>query len=328
MKKLLAVVLFALATGLVNADLASADEPYPSRPITMVVPYPAGGVTDTLARLMAEHMKERLGQPVVIENVGGAGGSVGVGRAARATPDGYTIVLGNSETFVLNPAVLTLDYDVVRDFEPVALLPAYPFLIVSNNSVPAKNLKDLIAWIKQNPGKVTQGTVGVGTEQHLCGLALQKALGVAWQLVPYRGGAPAMQDLISGQINFMCTASGSFLPLVRNGQIRAYAITTKSRALSAPNIPTVDEEGLQGLYFSVWNGIWAPKGTPKEAIGKLNAAAIEAMADSDFRKRITDLALEMPPADQLTPEALAALQKAEIEKWWPIIAAAGIKKAD
>jgi tripartite-type tricarboxylate transporter receptor subunit TctC len=323
MKKLLAIVLFALA-----ASMASAQEPYPSRPITMVVPYPPGGVTDTLARLVAERMRPSLGQPVVIENVPGAGGSVGTGRVARAAPDGYTIVLSNSENFVLNPAVLTLPYDVVADFEPVVLLPAYPLLIVSKNAVPAKDLKELIAWIKNNAGKITQGTVGYGTAQHLCGLSLQKAIGVTWQLVPYRGGPPAMQDMLAGQLDVMCTATGSFLPLVRNGQIRAYAIAAKTRAASAPDIPTVDEAGLPGLYDGVWNGIWAPKGTPKPMIDKLNAAAVVAMADTDFRKRITDLALEMPPADQLTPEALAALQKAEIEKWWPIIAAAGIKKAD
>jgi tripartite-type tricarboxylate transporter receptor subunit TctC len=323
MKKLLAIVLFALA-----ASMASAQEPYPSRPITMVVPYPPGGVTDTLARLVAERMRPSLGQPVVIENVPGAGGSVGTGRVARAAPDGYTIVLSNSENFVLNPAVLTLPYDVVADFEPVVLLPAYPLLIVSKNAVPAKDLKELIAWIKNNAGKITQGTVGYGTAQHLCGLSLQKAIGVTWQLVPYRGGPPAMQDMLAGQLDVMCTATGSFLPLVRNGQIRAYAIAAKTRAASAPDIPTVDEAGLPGLYDGVWNGIWAPKGTPKPVIDKLNAAAVAAMADPDFRKRITDLALEMPAADQLTPEALAALQKAEIEKWWPIIAAAGIKKAE
>jgi len=328
MKKLLAIVLFALAAGLASAQELYAQEPYPSRPITMVVPYPPGGVTDTLARLVAEHMRPSLGQPVVIENVPGAGGSVGTGRVARATPDSYTIVLSNSENFVLNPAVLTLPYDVVADFEPVVLLPAYPLLIVSKNAVPAKDLKELIAWIKDNAGKITQGTVGYGTAQHLCGLSLQKAIGVTWQLVPYRGGPPAMQDMLAGQLDVMCTATGSFLPLVRNGQIRAYAITAKTRAASAPDIPTVDEAGLPGLYDGVWNGIWAPKGTPKPMIDKLNAAAVVAMADTDFRKRITDLALEMPPADQLTPEALAALQKAEIEKWWPIIAAAGIKKAD
>jgi tripartite-type tricarboxylate transporter receptor subunit TctC len=323
MKKLLAILLFTLAAG-----MASAQEVYPARPITMVVPYPPGGVTDTLARLLAEHMRASLGQPIVIEDLGGAGGSVGVGRVARAAPDGYTIILGNSENFVLNPAVLTLQYDVVADFEPVVLLPAYPMLIVSKNAVPAKDLKELIAWIKADAGKITQGTVGYGTAQHLCGLSMQKAIGVNWQLVPYRGGPPAMQDMLAGQMDIMCTASGSFLPLVRNGQVRAYAITAKTRAAAAPDIPTVDEAGLPGLYVSVWNGIWAPKGTPKAAIAKLNAAAVQALANPELRRRVTDLALEMPAADQLTPEALGALQKAEIDKWWPIIKAAGIKKAD
>ncbi len=322
MNRLIAALLALLAFG---ASIANAQESYPARPITMVVPYPPGGVTDTLARLLAEHMRTRLGQSIVVENMGGAGGSVGVGRVARAAPDGYTIVLANSETHVLNPVVQTLDYDVVKDFAPVVLLPAYPFLLVSNNAVPAKTLSELIAWIKQNPTKVTQGTVGIGTAQHLCGLALQKELGVTWQLVPYRGGPPAMQDLLSGQINFMCTASGSFLPLVHAGQIRAYAITTKARALSAPDIPTVDEAGLPGLYFSVWNAIWAPAGTPPSVIAKLNAAAVAAMNDADLRQRVTDLALDMPPADQLTPQALGDLQKAEIEKWWPVMKAAGIK---
>jgi tripartite-type tricarboxylate transporter receptor subunit TctC len=320
--KLIIAVLALLTSA---AGVACAQEIYPSRPISMVVPFPPGGVTDSLARLIAEHMRPRLGQSIVIENMGGAGGSVGVGRVARAAPDGYTIVLGNSETHVLIPVVQTLDYDLVKAFAPVVQLPAYPFLLVTNNAVPAKNLKELVAWIKQNPTKITQGTVGIGTAQHLCGLALQKALGVSWQLVPYRGGAPAMQDLLSGQINFMCTASGSFLPLVRAGQIRAYAITAKTRALSAPDIPTVDEAGLPGLYFSVWNAIWAPAGTPQSAIDKLNEAAVAAMSDPDVRRRVTDLALEMPPPDQLTPQALGALQKADIEKWWPLIKAAGIK---
>jgi tripartite-type tricarboxylate transporter receptor subunit TctC len=320
MSRFLAIALVALA-----AASANAQESYPSRPITMVVPYPAGGVTDTLGRLLAEHMRASLGQSVVIENVGGAGGSVGVGRVARAAGDGYTVVLGNSENFVLNPAVLTLSYDVTADFEPVALLPSYPLLIVSKTAVPAADLKGLIAWIKGNAGKVTQGTVGYGTAQHLCGLSMQKAIGVTWQLVPYRGGTPVMQDMLAGQIDIMCTATGSFLPLVRSGQIRAYAITADKRAASAPDIPTVDEAGLPGLHVSVWNGIWAPRGTPQAAIAKLNAAAVEAMADPQLRQRVTDLALEMPPSDQLTPEALAALQKAETGKWWPIVKAAGIK---
>ena len=316
--------IFVLAIAVLAAS-AGAQESYPARPITLVVPYPAGGVTDTLARLLAERMKQSLAQPIVIENVGGAGGSIGVGRIARGTPDGYTIVIGSSETHVLNAVALNLPYDVVADFEPVVQLPAYPFLIVSPNAVPATTLKEFIAWIKAQPDKVTQGTVGYGTIQHMCGVIMQKALGVRWQIVPYRGGAPAMQDLLSGQINMMCTASGSFLPLIRAKQIRAYAITMAMRAESAPEIPTADEAGMPGLHLLTWNALYAPKGTPRPVIDKLNAAAVQAMADPTFKKRMVELALEMPPSDQLTPEALATLQKKDIETWWPLMRAAGIK---
>jgi tripartite-type tricarboxylate transporter receptor subunit TctC len=321
MKKLLILACAVLAA----AASAGAQEAYPVRPITLVVPYPAGGVTDTLARLLADRMKQSLGQTIVVENVGGAGGSIGVARIARGTPDGYTIVIGSSETHVLNAVALNLAYDVVADFEPVVQLPAYPFLIVSPNSVPATTLEEFVAWIKANPDKVTQGTVGYGTIQHMCGVVMQKALGVTWQIVPYRGGAPAMQDLLSGQINMMCTASGSFLPLVRAKQIRAYAITMGTRAESAPEIPTADEAGLSGLHLLTWNALYTPKGTPGAVVDRLNAAAVQAMADPAFKKRMVDLALEMPPSDQLTPQALAALQKADIEKWWPLMRAAGIK---
>jgi tripartite-type tricarboxylate transporter receptor subunit TctC len=321
MKKLLILACAVLA----GAASAGAQETYPVRPITLVVPYPAGGVTDTLARLLADRMKQSLGQPLVVENVGGAGGSIGVGRIARGTPDGYAVVIGSSETHVLNAVALNLSYDVVADFEPVVQLPAYPFLIVSPNSVPATTLEEFVAWIKANPDKVTQGTVGYGTIQHMCGVVMQKALGVTWQIVPYRGGAPAMQDLLSGQINMMCTASGSFLPLVRAKQIRAYAITMGTRAESAPEIPTADEAGLSGLHLLTWNALYTPKGTPGAVVDRLNAAAVQAMADPAFKKRMVDLALEMPPSDQLTPQALAALQKADIEIWWPLMRAAGIK---
>jgi tripartite-type tricarboxylate transporter receptor subunit TctC len=321
MKKLLILACAVLAA----AASAGAQEAYPVRPITLVVPYPAGGVTDTLARLLADRMKQSLGQTIVVENVGGAGGSIGVARIARGTPDGYTIVIGSSETHVLNAVALNLAYDVVADFEPVVQLPAYPFMIVSPNSVPATTLRELIGWMKANSAKVTQGTVGYGTIQHMCGVIMQKALGVTWQIVPYRGGAPAMQDLLSGQINLMCTASGSFLPLVRAQQIRAYAITTKTRAESAPEIPTTDEAGLPGLHLATWNALWAPKGTPRPVVDRLNAAAVQAMADPTFRKRMIELALEMPPSDQLTPEALLALQRTEIDRWWPLMRAAGIK---
>lgn len=321
MRMLLAIVFAVLA----GVGTASAQD-YPARAITMVVPYPPGGVTDTLARLLADRMKTILGQTIVIENAPGAGGSIGVGRLTRSTPDGYTIAVGSSETHVLNAVALNLPYDVVADFEPIVQLPAYPFLIVSTNTVPATTLKELIAWIKANPDKVTQGTVGYGTIQHMCGIVMEKAIGVTWQLVPYRGGAPAMQDLLSGQFNLMCTASGSFLPLVRAKQIRAYAITMGTRAESAPDIPTADEAGMPGLHLLTWNALYAPKGTPRAAIDKLNAAAVQAMADPGFKKRMVELALEMPPSDELTPEALAALQKRDIDRWWPLMKAAGIKQ--
>jgi tripartite-type tricarboxylate transporter receptor subunit TctC len=319
-------LLLATALSTAAAALPAAAQSYPTRPVNVVVPYPAGGITDGLARLVAEHMRTSLGQPVIVENVGGAGGSIGASRVARAAPDGYTILLGNAETHVLNPAAQTVQFDVVKDFEPVALMPRYPFILVTNNDVPAKNLKELIGWIKANPGKVSQGTVGAGTMQHLCGLSMQDMMGVRWNFVPYRGGAPAMQDLLSGQINFMCTASGSFLPLIRNNQIRAYAVTTKERIVGAPDLPTVDEAGLPGLHVSVWNAFYAPKGTPKEAIDRLNAAANAALADPTIQRRVTvDMGLDMPAADMRTPDALGALQKAEIEKWWPIVKAANVK---
>lgn len=298
---------------------------YPSRVMTMIVPFPAGGVTDTLARLLANRMAAALGQSVIVENVGGASGSIGLGRVARAAPDGYTFVLGNVETNVLNGVELPLQYDVATDFAPIALLPSYPFMIVTKNAIPANDLKALIAWLKVNADKVTQGTVNVGTMQQLCGLSIQQRLGVGWQFVPYRGGAPAMQDMLAGQIDFMCTATGSFLPLVRSGQIRAYAVTAKSRIAAAPDIPDVDEAGLPGLYAAVWNAFWAPKDTPPAVIAKLNDAAEQALADPAVRSRVIEMGLDLPSPDQSTPQALGAYQQAEIAKWWPIIKAAGIK---
>ena len=317
------ILLALAAAGLLVAPAAAQD--YPNRPVTIVVPYPAGGVTDGLVRLLAERMKGPLGQTIVTENVGGAGGTIGVARVARAAPDGYTVALANSESLVFAPATMSIQYNALTDFEPVALLPSYPFLIVSTNAVPAQDLKELIAWIKANADKVTQGTVGAGTVQHLCGILMQNMIGSKWTFVPYRGGTPAMQDMLAGQFNLMCTASGSFLPLVRNGQIRAYAVTAKTRMETAPEIPTVDEAGWPGMYASVWNALFVPKGTPKPIIAKLNAAAVEAMNDPAIRKKVIDMGLDMPAADQRTPEALGALQKADSDKWWPIIKAAGLK---
>jgi len=320
--KLLAAMALLVAWGAAEGVRA---ETYPSRPISIVVPYPAGGVTDSLVRLLAERMRTLLGQPIVTENMGGASGTIGAARVARADSDGYTLLLGNSEAFVATPATMSLSYDPSADFAPVALLPSYPFLLVTTNDVPAKTLKEMVAWIKANPDKVLQGTVGTGTAQHLCGLSLQNTIGAKWRFVPYRGGAPAMQDMLAGQINFMCTATGSFLPLVRAGQIRAYAVTAKTRMETAPEIPPVDEAGLPGFYVSIWNALWVPKGTPPAIVAKLNAAANAAMADPGFHKQIVEMGLDMPASDQRTPAALDAVRKADIAKWWPIIKAAGLK---
>jgi tripartite-type tricarboxylate transporter receptor subunit TctC len=313
------LIVFCVATAPLHAQT------FPSRPITIVLPYPAGGVTDGLVRLLGERMKGSLGQSIVIENIGGAGGTIGVDRVARAAPDGYTLVLGNIETMVFAPVTMAISYNALTDFEPVALLPSYPFLLVTTNDVPAKDLKELVAWIKANPEKVLQGTVGAGTMQQLCGLLIQNTIGAKWQLVPYRGGPPAMQDLLAGQINFMCTATGSFLPLVHDGRIRAYAVTAKQRIAAAPEIPTANEAGLPGFYASVWNALWAPKGTPRDVVARLNASITAGLADPPLQKRVIEMGLDLVDSDQHTPEALAALRQAEIDKWWPIIKAAGLK---
>jgi tripartite-type tricarboxylate transporter receptor subunit TctC len=298
---------------------------YPSRPINIIVGYPAGGPTDTIARIMAEYMKAPLGQSVVVENVTGASGSIGAGRVARAAPDGYTLSLGDWSTHVVNGAIYPLQYDLLNDFEPIALLPSWPQLIVTKNAVPAKDVKELIAWLKTNQDKASYGTGGAGSPSQVSGLLLQKLIGLQFQFVSYRGGAPLLQDLIAGQIDLTMAAASTFLPAVRAGKIKAYAVTAKARWVAAPEIPTVDEAGLPGLYISAWRGLWAPKGTSKSVIAKLNAAVAEALSDPAVRQRLAQMGEEIPPDDHQSPEALGVLQKAEIEKWWPIIKEAGIK---
>jgi tripartite-type tricarboxylate transporter receptor subunit TctC len=298
---------------------------YPTRPITMVVPFAAGGGSDVAARILAEHMKASLGQPVIIENVSGANGSIGVGRVARAARDGYTFTLGAWSTFVANGALYTLPYDVQNDFEPISLVTTQPFLIVARKAMPANDLKGLIAWLKANPDKASAGTQGMGGTAHIGGLFFQKATGTRFQFVPYRGGGPAVQDLMAGQIDLMVASTGDTVELVRAGSIKAYAVASKSHVPSAPDIPTVDEAGLPGFYFSTWQALFAPKGTPKNVIDKLNVAAVAALADPKVRGRIAEQGQEIPPREQQTPEALVAFQKAEIDKWWPIIKAANIK---
>jgi tripartite-type tricarboxylate transporter receptor subunit TctC len=321
MKKLALAVVLAVLAGMTSA----AAQTYPSRPVTFVVPLPAGGAIDALARIMADRMRTSLGQPVLVENVSGAGGSIGPGRVARAAPDGYTLGLGTWGQFVVNGAVFALPYDLLKDFAPVVLLPDVPYWLIARKTLPAADLKELIAWLKANPDKATAGTVGAGSGSHICGVYLQKVTDTRIQSVPYRGGAPALQDLVSGQIDLMCDLAANSLAQYRAGNLKAYAVTAKTRWFGAPDVPTTDEAGMPGVYLSTWQGIWAPSATPKDVIARINAAAVDAMADSDVRKRIADLGMSIPPRDQQTPEALGVFQKAEIEKWWPIIKGAGIK---
>jgi tripartite-type tricarboxylate transporter receptor subunit TctC len=321
-------VAAAFAAGLV-ASLGgvgdAAAQTYPSRPITMIVPLATGGSTDVIARIVAEGMRATLGQPVIVENVTGAGGSIGVGRAARSAPDGYTINLGQWGTNMANGAIYPLQYDIIGDFEPVALIANQPFLIDSRKTLPVKDLQGLIAWLKANPDKASEGNSGVGSPSHVAGILLQNTLGIRWQMVPYRSAGLSMQDLMAGSIDILLDTPAVSLPQVSAGTIKAYAVTAKSRLAVAPDIPTVDEAGLPGFYFSFWHAIWVPKNTPKPIIAKLNEAVVNALADPTVRKRLTDIAQDIFPREQLTPEALGAFHRAEADKWWPIIKAAGIK---
>jgi tripartite-type tricarboxylate transporter receptor subunit TctC len=318
------VVLAVLFATFAFAAPASAEN-YPSRPITIIVPFSAGGPSDAMARILAERMKTTLGETLLVENVTGAGGSIGVGRAVHSAPDGYTVSFGHLGTHVANGAIYKLGYDLVTDLEPVALLPSNPMIIVSKNAVPAKSLKEFLAWLKAQPKPPIAGTAGAGSGSHIAGLYFENITGIKLQYVPYRGTGPALNDLVAGQIDLIVDQTSNSIQQVRAGNIRAYAITADKRIDTAADIPTVDEAGLPGFHMTLWSGLWVPKGTPKEIVARLNAAAVEALSDPAVRKQLENLGLQMPPKDQLTPGALGAWQKAEIAKWWPMIRDANVK---
>jgi tripartite-type tricarboxylate transporter receptor subunit TctC len=298
---------------------------YPSHPITMIVPFPAGGPTDTLARILSERMRVSLGQPVIIETVTGAGASIGVARAAQAAPDGYTLSIGNWTSHVGAGAMYPAAHDAVLELQPVSRISATPLMIVGKNALPPKNARELIAWLKADPGKASAATVGAGSAAHVCLLYFQQKTGTSFQLVPYRGGAPVMQDLVAGQIDMFCAEASQTLSFVRSGAIRAFAVMSKERWPAAPEVPTMEEVGVSGMYISFWNGLWVPKGTPSEIVAKLNGAVVDALADPAVRQRLTELGHVIATREEQTPQALGAFHKAEIETWWPIIKAANIK---
>jgi tripartite-type tricarboxylate transporter receptor subunit TctC len=321
MSRIVAAALAAVAaSGLVGSASAQT---FPSRPVTLVVPYAAGGPTDTIARIVGERMGRSLGQPVVVENLPGAAGTIAAAHVARAAPDGYTLSIATWSSYVVSPVIYQLQYDVTRDFDPVAWLTQTPLLLVGKKTIPADDLKGLVAWLKSNQEPALQGAAG-GTDQ-VAGYLFEQKTGTQLQFVNYRGLAPALQDLLAGRIDLLFDQPSDALPQIRSGNIKVYAVTAKSRLSVAPDIPTVDEAGLPGFYVIPWHSLWVPHGTPRDVIAKLNAAAIDALADPTVKQRLADVGQEVVPREQQTPEALAVYYKSEIDKWWPLIKAAGIK---
>ncbi|HTT49015.1 MAG TPA: tripartite tricarboxylate transporter substrate-binding protein [Pseudolabrys sp.] len=322
MRKLLLAA--AGAAALLGMSPALAAD-YPSRPITLVVPLSVGGSTDVIGRIVAQGMGETLGQTIVVENTTGAGGTIGEGRISRATPDGYTIGIGQWGTNVATGAIYKLPYDLMKDFEPIGLIATQPFFIVARKTMPANNLKELLAWLRENGDKTNVGNSGVGSPSHVSAILFQKAVGVKLTMVPYRGAGDSTAALLGGQVDVMLNTPAISIAQMKAGQIKVYAVTAKNRIAVAPDVPTTDEAGLPGFYFTFWHALWAPKGTPKEIVAKLNGALRTALANPATRKKLIDLAQEIFPPDEQSPEALRKFQQAEIDKWWPIIKEAGIK---
>jgi len=317
MRKLIVAIALAML-----AVTGARAQTYPSRSITLVVPFPPGGSTDVAARIIAEKMRPILGQPVIIENVGGAGGSIAVGRIARAAPDGYTIDIGQWDTHV-GSIIYPLNYDLEKDFDPIGLVSTNPQLMIGKKTLPADDLKGLVAWMKANPGKLT--FVNQNAAGQVTGILFEQATGQKVQFIPYRGAGPAMTDILSGQVDIIVVQGAAALPQVRAGTVKALANLSPQRSPSMPDIPTSAESGVPGLYMSGWFGLFAPKGVPKDVMTKLNGALVQALADPTVRTRFAELGLDVASREQQTPDGLAAFQKVEIAKWWPIIKAAGVK---
>jgi tripartite-type tricarboxylate transporter receptor subunit TctC len=308
-----------------GASMSAQAEGYPTKPITLIVPFPAGGPTDTIARIMADHMKNTLGQPVLVETVTGAGATIGVGRIVSAPPDGYTVGIGNWTSHVGSPALYPVNWNPVNDLTAIARLPVSSLMIVGRESLPAGNAKELIAWLKAHSDKATAASVGAGSGAHVCGLYFGEKTGTKFQFVFYRGGAPAMQDLLSGTIDIMCAEASQTLAHVTAHKMKAFAVMGRARYAGLPEVPTMEEMGITGMDISFWHGMWAPKGTPKEIVAKLNDAVVKALSDPAVQKRVAGLGMSIPAKADLSPQALHDFHKAEVDKWWPIIRSYGIK---
>jgi tripartite-type tricarboxylate transporter receptor subunit TctC len=317
--------LAAGAAALPAVSRAASAESYPSRPVTIIVPFAPGALNDIVARILSDTMAKTLGQPVIVENLTGADGTIATTRLSRAAPDGYTLIVGNWNTQVANGLIYAQQYDIVKDFEPVMLLPAAPMVLVVKKATPATDLKAFIAWLKANPDKASMGTAGVGSPPHMLALLFRQQTATQFGLIPYRGAGPAMQDVVAGQIDATFITVAPALPQIASGSIKAFGLTAEKRVAAAPDLPTMAEAGLPGFYFSYWSGLFAPHGTPKDVTRAVGAAAVAAMNDPAVHQKLDAQAFETPPADRQTPQALADLQQAEIAKWWPIIKEAGIK---